>query len=163
MLIAGGGVHYSEAWTRAAEFADALGIPVGETFAGKGALKEPSSIALGGIGLEGTGTAASIIAAADLVISVGTRLTDFATGSQSCFRHPEVRFISINVCGHDAYKQGALPIVADAQLALEALREAAPRPACGLAPPTRPRSPRPESAWAEKMRAEVFCHAKARA
>jgi 3D-(3,5/4)-trihydroxycyclohexane-1,2-dione acylhydrolase (decyclizing) len=156
VLIAGGGVHYSEAWNALAEFADALGIPVGETFAGKGALKEVSSIALGGIGLEGTGTAASIIAAADLVISVGTRLTDFATGSQSCFRHPEVKFISINVCGHDAYKQGALPIVADARLALEALRQGA------LEAGVRPRAAyktevaKARDAWTEKMRAEVF-------
>ena len=156
VLIAGGGVHYSEAWNALAEFSDAFGIPVGETFAGKGAIREGSSIALGGIGLEGTGTGASIIAAADLVISVGTRLTDFATGSQSCFRHPEVKFISINVCGHDAYKQGALPIVADARLALEALRQGA------LEAGVRPRAAyktevaKARDAWAEKMRAEVF-------
>ena len=156
VLIAGGGVHYSEAWNELEEFAEALGIPVGETFAGKGALKEISPIALGGIGLEGTGTAAAIIAAADLVISVGTRLTDFATGSQSCFRHPEVRFININVCGHDAFKQGALPIVADAAIG-----------ACGPAPGALEAGVRPRAAyqaevakargaWGEKMRAEVF-------
>jgi 3D-(3,5/4)-trihydroxycyclohexane-1,2-dione acylhydrolase (decyclizing) len=156
VLIAGGGVHYSEAWGELEQFAELLGIPVGETFAGKGALREVSPIALGGIGLEGTGTAADLIAAADLVISVGTRLTDFATGSQSGFRHPQVRFISINVSGHDAFKQGALPIVADAKLALAALREAA------LAAGVKPREAykaevkEARSAWAAKMRAEVY-------
>jgi 3D-(3,5/4)-trihydroxycyclohexane-1,2-dione acylhydrolase (decyclizing) len=155
VIIAGGGVHYSEAWSELQHFADELGIPVGETFAGKGALKEVSPIALGGIGLEGTGAAAELIAAADLVISVGTRLTDFATGSQSAFRHPEVRFISINVCSHDAYKQGALPILADARLALVALREAAF--AAGLRPrePYKAEVAKARSAWAGKMRAEV--------
>ncbi len=156
VLIAGGGVHYAEAWSELQQFAESLGIPVGETFAGKGALKEVSPIALGGIGLEGTGTAADMIAAADLVISVGTRLTDFATGSQSAFRHPHVRFISINVSPHDAYKQGALPIVADAKLALTALRETA------LATGVRPREAykaevkEARSAWSAKMRAEVY-------
>jgi 3D-(3,5/4)-trihydroxycyclohexane-1,2-dione acylhydrolase (decyclizing) len=156
VVIAGGGVHYSEAWTELAEVAEVFGIPVGETFAGKGALKERSPHALGGIGLEGTGAAAAIIAAADLVISVGTRLTDFATGSQSCFRHPGVRFININLCGHDAFKQGALPIVADARRALSVLRLGAltngvPPRAAYLAEVAKTRG-----AWGEKMRDEVF-------
>jgi 3D-(3,5/4)-trihydroxycyclohexane-1,2-dione acylhydrolase (decyclizing) len=110
VIITGGGVHYSEATQELQEFADGLGIPVVETFAGKGAMREASPMALGGHGLEGTGTSAAIVAQADLVIGIGTRLTDFITGSQSCFRHPRVKFISINVCGHDAVKQGALPI-----------------------------------------------------
>ncbi|HEX4132306.1 MAG TPA: 3D-(3,5/4)-trihydroxycyclohexane-1,2-dione acylhydrolase (decyclizing) [Pirellulales bacterium] len=125
VIIAGGGVHYSESCDELHALAEALGIPVGETFAGKGAMPERSELALGGHGLEGTGASAQIVSQADLVLCVGTRLTDFATGSQSCFNHPRVRFISINVCGHDAYKQGALPIVADARLALGVLREAA--------------------------------------
>ena len=156
VLIAGGGVHYSEAWSELQQFAESLGIPVGETFAGKGSLKEVSPIALGGIGLEGTGTATQLIAAADLVISVGTRLTDFATGSQSAFRHPQVRFISINVSPHDAYKQGALPIVADAKLALEALLETAL--AAGIKPREAYKAEVKESRsdWAAKMRAEVY-------
>jgi 3D-(3,5/4)-trihydroxycyclohexane-1,2-dione acylhydrolase (decyclizing) len=156
VLIAGGGVHYSEAWSELKELAEALGIPVGETFAGKGALKEVSALALGGIGLEGTGTAATIIAAADLVIAVGTRLTDFATGSQSCFRNPEVKFININVCGRDAFKQGALPIIADVRRALSVLRKGA------LAAGMRPRAAyqaevtKARGDWAKKMQAEVF-------
>src|SRR5580658_7561244 len=112
VILAGGGVHYSAAWQELEDFAQGLGIPVAETFAGKGALRNRSPMALGGHGLEGTGTAATIVGRADLVISIGTRLTDFATGSQSCFNHPDVRFININVCSHDARKQGALPIAA---------------------------------------------------
>lgn len=123
-IIAGGGVHYSEAWEELQQFAEAFGIPVGETFAGKGAMRNTSPMAMGGHGLEGTGTAATIIGQADLVISIGTRLTDFTTGSQSCFQNPEVKFVNINVCGHDAYKQGALPLVADAREALRALTSA---------------------------------------
>ncbi len=129
VILAGGGVHYSAAWQELEDFAQGLGIPVAETFAGKGALRNRSPMALGGHGLEGTGTAATIVSRADLVISIGTRLTDFATGSQSCFNHPDVRFININVCSHDAHKQGALPITADAREALRALLPG--RQSCG--------------------------------
>src|SRR5205085_2234451 len=93
VIIAGGGVHYSEACHELQALAEALGVPVGETFAGKGAMAERSELALGGHGLEGTGAAAQIVSQADLVLCVGTRLTDFATGSQSCFNNPRVRFI----------------------------------------------------------------------
>ncbi|MDQ3669394.1 MAG: 3D-(3,5/4)-trihydroxycyclohexane-1,2-dione acylhydrolase (decyclizing) [Actinomycetota bacterium] len=125
VVIAGGGVLYSEAESELATFASSLGIPVAETFAGKGAMQEDSWLTLGGVGLEGNPGATRIVKTADLVICVGTRLTDFATGSQSVFQHPEVSFVSINVTGRDAVKQGALPIVADAREALGALREAA--------------------------------------
>ena len=132
MIIAGGGVHYSEAWDALAEFAETCGIPVGETFGGKGALRASSPWAIGGFGVTGTPAGARIAAEADLIIAVGTRLTDFSTGSQSAFPHPDVRFIGINVAGHDAYKQGALPVTADAREALTALtgaaREAGIRP-----------------------------------
>ena len=125
MIIAGGGVHYSEAWDALATFAETCGIPVGETFGGKGAMRESSDWAIGGFGVTGTPTGARIAAEADLIIAVGTRLTDFSTGSQSAFSHPDVRFIGINVAGHDAFKQGALPVTADAREALTALTEAA--------------------------------------
>ncbi len=125
MIIAGGGVHYSEAWDALAECAETCGIPVGETFGGKGAMRSPSAWAIGGFGVTGTPAGAKIAAEADLIIAVGTRLTDFSTGSQSAFQHPDVRFIGINVAGHDAYKQGALPVTADARAALTALTEAA--------------------------------------
>jgi 3D-(3,5/4)-trihydroxycyclohexane-1,2-dione acylhydrolase (decyclizing) len=158
VIIAGGGVHYSEAWGELQEFALGLGIPVAETFAGKGALKEVCPMALGGHGLEGTGAAATLIAGADLVISIGTRLTDFATGSQSCFRHPEVRFISINVCGHDACKQGALPILADARLALLALGEGARAAGVRPRPAYQDEVAAARRAWDEKMQREVYKH-----
>ena len=121
VMIAGGGVHYSEASEEIQECSKRFGIPVGETFAGKGSIKVDSDLLLGGQGVTGTALSGNIVAQADLVISVGTRLTDFTTGSQSAFANPNVRFISINVCAQDAYKQGALPIVADAREGLRAL------------------------------------------
>jgi 3D-(3,5/4)-trihydroxycyclohexane-1,2-dione acylhydrolase (decyclizing) len=120
MIVAGGGVHYSEAWEELRQLAEQVGIPVGETFAGRGAVRSASEWLLGGFGVTGAQPAGHIAAQADLVICVGTRLTDFGTGSHSAFQCPDVRIISINVCAHDAFKMGALPIVADAR---EALRE----------------------------------------
>jgi 3D-(3,5/4)-trihydroxycyclohexane-1,2-dione acylhydrolase (decyclizing) len=125
LLVAGGGVHYSGAWQELSAFAERCGIPVGETFGGKGAVRQPSALALGGLGVTGNPAAAAIAKRADLVICVGTRLTDFATGSRSLFQDPDVRFVSINVTARDAHKLGALPVVADAKLALAALTEAA--------------------------------------
>ena len=132
LIIAGGGVIYSDARAELQAFADKFGIPVGETHAGKGAMLDDSAMALSGIGVTGTGSAGTLMSQADLIISVGTRLSDFTTGSQSAFKHPNVKFVSINVNGHDAFKQGALPIVADAREALRALTEAAN--AVGLKP-----------------------------
>ena len=121
LIIVGGGVHYSAAWDALRAVATGFGIPVSETHAGKGALRGAPEWSLGGHGVEGTSAAARIAEEADLVIAVGTRMSDFATASQSLFHDPEVRFIAINVCAMDAFKQGALPLVADARLALEAL------------------------------------------
>jgi 3D-(3,5/4)-trihydroxycyclohexane-1,2-dione acylhydrolase (decyclizing) len=125
-IVAGGGVHYSEAWDELATFAAAFGIPVGETHAGRGALRDGSAnpLSMGGTGHNGNPAAAVAAAEADVVLCVGTRLQDFVTGSNSAFQDPGVRFISINVNGRDAYKLGALPITADAKLALRALTEA---------------------------------------
>jgi 3D-(3,5/4)-trihydroxycyclohexane-1,2-dione acylhydrolase (decyclizing) len=131
-LIAGGGLHYSEAWDALAGFAEAFGIPVGETSAGKGAFRGDERLQLGGVGVTGNAAAAALAKSADLVICVGSRLTDFPTGSHSLFQHPDVRFASINVTGHDAVKLGALPILADAREALLAATEAGR--AAGLAP-----------------------------
>jgi 3D-(3,5/4)-trihydroxycyclohexane-1,2-dione acylhydrolase (decyclizing) len=156
LIIAGGGVHYSEAWEELEAFSEEFGIPVGETFGGKGAVRNPSSILLGGVGVTGTPCAGQIARDADLVICVGTRLTDFTTGSHSAFQHPDVRFISINVCGHDSYKLGAVPVTADAREALRALREACR--AAGL----RPRASYVEEAaavrraWLDRVRHEVY-------
>jgi 3D-(3,5/4)-trihydroxycyclohexane-1,2-dione acylhydrolase (decyclizing) len=125
LIIAGGGVHYSEAWNELAALSAEFGIPVAETHAGKGALREGSDLLLGGHGVTGTPPAEKIARQADLVICVGTRLSDFATGSHSLFQSTDVKFVGINVSGHDAYKQGALPITADAKEALKALLEEA--------------------------------------
>ncbi len=125
LIIAGGGVHYSEAQPELAALAEELGIPVTETFAGKGAVQDDRWWGLGGVGLEGNPAANALAAEADLVLHVGTRLTDFATGSQSIFTNPRVRFAAVNVVDRDARKQGAVPLVADAKLALAALLEAA--------------------------------------
>lgn len=121
LIIAGGGVHHSDASTDLAAFAEAFGIPVAETFAGKGALQEATSLLLGGIGVEGTRAANELARTADLVIAVGTRLGDFVTASCSLFRNSEVRFIALNVTGRDTIKLGALPVLADAREALRLL------------------------------------------
>ena len=121
VIVAGGGIHYSDATAELEALANATGIPVAETFAGKGAIQNAGPWHLKGIGLEGTPQTRTIVAEADLIVHVGTRLTDFATGSQSMFDNPDVKFASINVCEHDGIKQGATTIVADAKKALAAL------------------------------------------
>ena len=127
LVVAGGGVIYAQAREELAAFAARFGVPVAETFGGKGAIAADDWFALGGLGLEGNPAANRIAAEADLVLCVGTRLTDFATASQSLFQHPGVRFVAINVTDRDARKEGALPVVADAREALRALAEAAVR------------------------------------
>jgi 3D-(3,5/4)-trihydroxycyclohexane-1,2-dione acylhydrolase (decyclizing) len=127
LIIAGGGVVYSEATPELEALAAAAGIPVAETFAGKGAVQQRAWWQLGGIGLEGTPATNELAREADLVLTVGSRLTDFATASQSLFQHPEVRFASINVNPYDAGRLGATGIVADAKRALAALTEAVRR------------------------------------
>jgi 3D-(3,5/4)-trihydroxycyclohexane-1,2-dione acylhydrolase (decyclizing) len=117
LIIAGGGIRYSEAEQALAEFAQATGIPVAETSAGKGVAGHHS---LGGIGVNGARRANQAAAQADVVIAAGTRLTDFTTASLSLFAN--ARILGINVCAADAHKLAATPLVADARLALEALR-----------------------------------------
>lgn len=124
LLIAGGGVIYSEATQALARLAEQTGIPVGETQAGKGSLPFDHPQNLGAIGVTGTRAANVIARQADLVLAVGTRLGDFTTASKTAFQHPKVRFIAINVAEMDAYKHAALPLVADARVTLEELREA---------------------------------------
>ena len=154
-IIAGGGVHYSEAWAELLAFAEAFGIPVGETFAGRGAILEDSPALLGGVGATGNPAAGRIAAGADLVIAVGTRLTDFTTGSRSLFQHPGVRFLGINVCGKDAYKLGAAPIVADAREALAALTAAGRGAGVGPRKDYLAEVSRAREEWREHLRSEV--------
>jgi 3D-(3,5/4)-trihydroxycyclohexane-1,2-dione acylhydrolase (decyclizing) len=124
LIVAGGGVIYSEATGALRQFVDATGIPVGETQAGRGSLVSEHPLSLGAIGATG-GSAANLLAKdADVVIGIGTRWSDFTTSSKSAFQDPGVRFVNINVAGFDAAKHSALALVADARLALEALGEA---------------------------------------
>jgi 3D-(3,5/4)-trihydroxycyclohexane-1,2-dione acylhydrolase (decyclizing) len=124
LIIAGGGILYSEATPELEALANATGIPVAETFGGKGVVQNPGPWHLMGLGLEGSPETNKLVAEADLILSIGTRLTDFATGSQSMFQNPEVKFASINITEHDAIKQGATAILGDAKLSLVALKEA---------------------------------------
>lgn len=124
LLICGGGVLYSEAGEALRAFAENHGIPFAETQAGKSAIAWNHPLNLGGVGVSGTLAANRTAAEADLVISVGTRLSDFTTSSKWQFRNPEARFLSINVCAFDAYKMNAKQIIADAKLTLEALDKA---------------------------------------
>ncbi len=124
LIIAGGGVIYSEATAQLARFAEQTGIPVGETFAGKGALHYAHPQNLGALGATGTPGANIAAREADLVIAIGTRLSDFTTASKTAFQNPDVRFININVAEFDAYKHAALPVIADARITLEELTAA---------------------------------------
>jgi 3D-(3,5/4)-trihydroxycyclohexane-1,2-dione acylhydrolase (decyclizing) len=124
LIVAGGGVLYSEAAEALSRFTRQTGIPVGETQAGKGSLAFDHPANLGAIGVTGTPGANVAARQADLVIAIGTRLSDFTTASKTAFQNPEVRFININVNEMDAAKHAALPLVADARRALEALEEA---------------------------------------
>jgi 3D-(3,5/4)-trihydroxycyclohexane-1,2-dione acylhydrolase (decyclizing) len=124
LIIAGGGVHYSEAGAALAQFVNQTGIPVGETMAGKGALPYKHPLNLGAIGVTGTFAANRLARDADLIIGIGTRYSDFTTASNTAFEHPGVRFINLNVAEFDAFKRHALPLVGDARAALEELAAA---------------------------------------
>src|SRR6266545_4645358 len=125
LVIAGGGVIYSGATAELERLAGTAGLPVLETFAGKGAVQQRAWWQIGGIGLEGTPAANALAREADLVLTVGARLTDFATASHSLFANPAVRFASVNVNPRDADRLGATGIVADARQALAALADGA--------------------------------------
>ncbi len=123
-IIAGGGVSYSNACEALQQFVEQTGIPVGETMAGKGSLAWDHPQNLEAIGATGTIGANILAREADLVLCIGTRLSDFTTASKTAFQNPDVRFININVAGLDAYKHSALPLIADARATLDELRAA---------------------------------------
>ncbi len=123
LIVAGGGVIYSEATEALRLFVEQLGIPVGETMAGKGSLPYDHPLNLGAIGATGTLAANRMAREADLVIGVGTRYSDFTTASKTAFQNPAVRFVNINVTEFDAAKHHALPLVGDARVVLEELAE----------------------------------------
>lgn len=124
VIVAGGGVIYSEATDVLKSFSQATGIPVAETFAGKGALPYNFPLNLGAAGATGTQGANEMAKEADVVIGIGTRYSDFTTASNTVFQNPDVKFININICDFDAYKQSAVPLTGDARATLEALQKA---------------------------------------
>jgi 3D-(3,5/4)-trihydroxycyclohexane-1,2-dione acylhydrolase (decyclizing) len=121
VIIAGGGVIYSEASEVLKKLAEQTGIPVAETFAGKGSLPYNHPSNLGAVGATGTPGANEFTSEADLIIGIGTRYSDFTTASKTAFQNPDVKFININVAGFDSYKHCALPVTADARVSLEEL------------------------------------------
>jgi 3D-(3,5/4)-trihydroxycyclohexane-1,2-dione acylhydrolase (decyclizing) len=123
IIICGGGVRYSEAADVLKRFSEKFNIPYGETQAGKSAIESTHAYNLGGIGVTGNLAANLIAKEADLVIGIGTRYSDFTTGSKQLFQNPEVDFLTINISEYHAYKLDAVKVVADAKLALLALEQ----------------------------------------
>jgi 3D-(3,5/4)-trihydroxycyclohexane-1,2-dione acylhydrolase (decyclizing) len=121
VIVAGGGVIYSEASEALGELASRTGIPVVETQAGKGSLAYDHPQELGAVGVTGTPGANILVREADLIVGIGTRYSDFTTASQTAFQNPEARFVNINVSEFDAGKQAALPLTGDARSSLEEL------------------------------------------
>ncbi len=135
LVVAGGGVHYSGACEALAAFATEHGIPVAETQAGKGALPWNHACNAGAIGVTGSSAANELLAEADLVLALGTRLADFTTGSGKLVHALDERLVAINVARHDAIKRGALAVRGDLRATLEeiapAIRGWAAAPAWG--------------------------------
>lgn len=123
LIVAGGGVFYSQASEQLQQFAEAQGIPVVETIAGRTNLLAEHPLNCGPIGPTGSDSANSLAAQADLVLAIGTRLQDFVTGSWSLFENAEMQLISVNTARYDATKHRALAIVADAESTLIQLSE----------------------------------------
>ena len=124
LIVAGGGVLYSEASAALGKFAAESGIPVCETQAGKGSLRYDHAQEVGAMGTTGTPGANILAREADLILGIGTRYSDFTSASKTAFQNPAVRFININVAEFDAYKHGALALTGDARVTLEELGEA---------------------------------------
>ena len=124
LIISGGGTIYADATTELKSLVEKTWIPVAETFAGKGSLNYNHPQCLGAMGVTGTPGANIIARDADLVIVIGSRLSDFTTASKTAFQNPNVRFININVAEFDAAKHAALPLVGDARATLSFLVEA---------------------------------------
>ncbi len=124
LIVAGGGVLYSDADKALTRFAARFGVPVGETQAGKGAMPFGHAMAMGAIGVTGTSAANALAAEADVILAVGTRLQDFTTGSRTLFANPDAQLIGLNVQPFDAGKHGGMPLVADAREGLADLAAA---------------------------------------
>ncbi len=124
LIIAGGGVLYSEAGPALSQFAAKTGIPVCETQAGKGSLPYDHAQQLGAMGVTGTPGANITAREADLIIGIGTRYSDFTTASKTAFQDSGVRFININIAEFDAHKHSGLALTSDARASLEELTAA---------------------------------------
>ncbi|MEU5157088.1 3D-(3,5/4)-trihydroxycyclohexane-1,2-dione acylhydrolase (decyclizing) [Glycomyces sp. NPDC021274] len=124
LIVAGGGVVYSEAEAELRAFAEATGIPVADTHAGKGAIPWDHPQAVGGLGSTGTSAANALAAQADVVLGIGTRYSDFTTASHTVFGDPDVTFANLNVARLDAAKHAAEMLLADAKTGLAALAQA---------------------------------------
>jgi 3D-(3,5/4)-trihydroxycyclohexane-1,2-dione acylhydrolase (decyclizing) len=124
VVIAGGGVLYSEAEERLKVFCEAHGLPVGETQAGKSSLVDDHPLAMGAVGVTGTEASNALLREADVILAVGTRLQDFTTGSWSLFAAEGRRIIGLNTQLFDAAKHRAAPLLADARAGLEELDKA---------------------------------------
>lgn len=124
VMVAGGGVIYSEAEAELADFVTRHCIPVVETQGGKSALAHDHALNFGPVGVTGGAAANSVCETADLVIGVGTRFQDFTTGSWALFKNPDRKILSINVQAYDSYKHGALSLASDARIALQAIGKA---------------------------------------
>ncbi|WP_053850852.1 3D-(3,5/4)-trihydroxycyclohexane-1,2-dione acylhydrolase (decyclizing) [Streptomyces sp. NRRL B-24085] len=124
LIVAGGGIHHSEAEEALRALVGATGIPVASTQAGKGSLRHDHPADVGAIGHTGTAVADDLARTADLVIGVGTRYSDFTTASGTLFQNPDVRFLNLNITAFDAHKLAARTVVCDARAGLEALASA---------------------------------------
>lgn len=121
LLICGGGVKYSEAGEELKKFAKEFNIPISETQAGKSSVESNFELNLGGVGVTGNLAANLIAESADLVIGVGTRFTDFTSGSKELFRNKDVDFVTVNTSVFHAYKMDGTKVVGDAKACLEQL------------------------------------------
>jgi 3D-(3,5/4)-trihydroxycyclohexane-1,2-dione acylhydrolase (decyclizing) len=123
LIVAGGGVIYSEASDALRRFAETTGIPVSDTQAGKGALAWDHPCAVGGVGATGSPAANALAREADVVLGIGTRYSDFTTASRTAFQNPGVRFVNLNITAFDSAKHSGVSLIADARAGLEALAE----------------------------------------
>ena len=123
MIIAGGGVLYSQASAELTAFAETHGLPVAVSQAGKSSIDENHPLALGAVGVTGTSAANALAADADLVLAVGTRLQDFTTGSWALFKSGDLKIVALNVAPYDTAKHDAQPLVCDAKVGLTELSE----------------------------------------
>ncbi|MDK1384088.1 3D-(3,5/4)-trihydroxycyclohexane-1,2-dione acylhydrolase (decyclizing) [Sinorhizobium sp. 8-89] len=141
IIVAGGGVLYSEASAELANFAEKHGIPVVETQAGKSSLPHMHPLNMGSVGVTGTSASNALAEEADVVLAVGSRLQDFTTGSWALFKNHGLKIIGLNVQPFDAGKHNGLPLIADARAGLN-------RISGGLG------GYKADSAWTEKAKAE---------